>query len=436
MAQHILGLMKWQEYRYTAHMIDEHPLASALTSQDRIFLEMVESRHHPTYQQMRMLIEYAVDLSLWRQPPLSEFWNEDAGGNIVGKPKLKAIIAELTEKIGVLRREPTDYTGFTDRPKLSSKIRHVETIEHGRILGRCPCPVSGEKTRCCNLLTLDVVQQCAFSCAYCSIQSFYHEHEIIFPANLAERLARLELPAGTWHIGTGQSSDSLMWGNEHGILDALADFSRAHPSVVVEMKTKSSRTDWIADVHMPPNMVATWSLNAPTIIEKEEHKSASLEKRLEAARRAADAGIMVGFHLHPMVHFSGWKDEYHRVVEAIVANFSPKEVVMVSFGTLTFTKEVLRQLRQSGQPSRILQMELTESAGKYSYPTATKQELFSHAYASFPPSWKTETGPFFYLCMELPELWYPVLGRSYPDNASFEIDMRRQYWKKLGIVPI
>lgn len=187
---------------------------------------------------------------------------------------------------------------------------------------------------------------------------------------------------------------------------------------------------------MPSNMVATWSMNAPTIIEKEEHKSASLEKRLEAARRAADAGIMVGFHLHPMVYFSGWEEEYQRVVEAIVTLFSPDEVVMVSFGTLTFTKEVLRQLRQSGQPSRILQMELTESAGKYSYPTAIKQKLFSHAYASFPPSWKSESGPFFYLCMELPELWEPVLGRSYPDNASFENDMRRQYWKKLGIVPI
>ena len=104
---------------------------------------------------------------------------------------------------------------------------------------------------------------------------------------------------------------------------------------------------------------------------------------------------------------------------------------MVSLGTLTFTREVLRQLRQSGQPSRILQMELSESAGKYSYPPTVKERMFSHAYESFPDSWKGEEGPFFYLCMELPELWEPVFGRSYPNNVAFEADMRRHYIQRL-----
>lgn len=106
---------------------------------------------------------------------------------------------------------------------------------------------------------------------------------------------------------------------------------------------------------------------------------------------------------------------------------------MISLGTLTFTKEVLRQLRQSNQPSRILQMELSESAGKYSYPAAIKQQMFTFAYSCFPESWKSAQAPFFYLCMELPELWEPVFGRSYPDNRSFEMDMRIHYEKRVGI---
>ena len=414
-------------------MIDQHPLASALVESDRRFLEKINNRYQITYQQMRILIEQALDLSLWCQTPLSTLWDDSIGKNLSGKGQLKAIINDVIEKVSTLRKQPTDYSDFSYKPKLSPKITHVEALEHTQLLGRCPCPVSGEKTRCCNLQTLDVVQQCAFACSYCSIQSFYHKDEIIFAANLDERLKQLELPPGTWHIGTGQSSDSLLWGNDHGVLDALVNFSTKHPQVVIELKTKSSRTDWIDQISLPKNMVVTWSVNAPTIIEKEEHKSASLDRRLASARKAADRGIPVGFHFHPMVYFTGWQQEYEAVVDAITRQFSPDEVVMISIGTLTFTKEVLRQLRQSQQPSRILQMELVETAGKYSYPVEIKQQLFSHLYASFPQEWRDSSGPFFYLCMELPQLWEPIFGYSYPDNAAFEADMKRHYMQRMGL---
>ena len=423
-----------EPHQHRTSGISTQHLADALSEYDRLFLEHIEREYRPTFQQMRMLTELAIDLRVWRERPLQEFWIDEAGGTRVGRPRLKAIINDLMSRIGTLRSEGTDYSTFTAKPEYSSKATHVEELGPIKLLGRCPCPVSGEKTRCCNLLTLDVVQQCAFACSYCSIQSFYHKNEIIFAANLSERLEQLELPEGAWHIGTGQSSDSLMWGNDHGVLDALVQFSHRHPQIVIELKTKSARTDWIDLAHLTRSMVATWSLNAPTIIAKEEHGTVSLQSRLDAARKAADAGIMVGFHLHPMVHFSHWEEEYRFVIEQITERFSSEEVLMLSLGTLTFTKEAIRELRKSGRPSRVLQMELTQVAGKFSYPDQIKQRLFSHAFSCFPDSWKTPDGPFFYLCMEPPHLWEPVFGFSYPSNADFEIAMREHYRKKLNVM--
>lgn len=51
------------------------------------------------------------------------------------------------------------------------------------------------------------------------------------PSHLIKRLQtnyqNLTLDATkTYHIGTGQSSDSLMWGNRSGVLDALFAFAR------------------------------------------------------------------------------------------------------------------------------------------------------------------------------------------------------------------
>jgi spore photoproduct lyase len=405
-----------------------YPLYSKLEPNDRLFLSSLFKRYHFSFQQKRLIIEIARDLWLWQRPSIAELWNEDVTGE--GKVKTRKMVASLEDKVNRLRKEATDYNDFKPNTMRDKKQVRTRQFESERLLGRCPCPPEGEVLRCCNLLTLDAVQQCGFGCSYCSIQTFYHD-EVLFVENLKERLANLTLPQGTWHIGTGQASDSLMWGNRFGILETLAHFAHNNPSVVLEMKSKAARSDWLKEVTFTPNVLFTWSLNAPTIVEKEEHLTASLGERIRVAREVADAGYLVGFHLHPLVHFTTWREEYGAMVDLILQNFSPQEVVMISLGTLTFTKEVLKQLRESNLQSRILQMELSETFGKYSYPLSLKEELFSYLYSLFPPRWRTTEGPFFYLCMEDPQLWEPVFGYAYPDNATFEEAMKRHYFTKI-----
>lgn len=340
----------------------------------------------------------------------------------------RLIFPDHLEHMKEERSMPTPYHDFMPDERMPDKYKSL-FVSSDTLMGRCPCPVEGEKTRCCNLKTLDVVQQCAFGCSYCSIQSFYNSHEIRVVENLEQRLSSLQLEEGTWHIGTGQSSDSLLWGNDYGTLDALAAFARKHPNLIIELKTKSKRTDYL-DLDLPANMVPTWSLNAETIIAKEEHLTASLGQRLDAAQRARDKGLLIGFHLHPMVHFSGWEDEYGSLIDAIVSRFEPEDLMMFSLGTLTFTKAVLRELRSSQRKTRILDMDLTLTAGKYSYPLETKQILFGFAYDRFPTTWK-QGSPFFYLCMEDPSLWEPTFGYSYPNDRAFEAAMRQSYLTNL-----
>ena len=135
-------------------------------------------------------------------------------------------------------------------------------------------------------MTLDAVENCGFGCDYCSIQSFYHGDEIHFDSRLTEKLNALELdPESIYHIGTGQSSDSLMWGNRYGVLDALMTFARRHPNVILELETRSKNVAWLLKNPVPPNVICIWSLNPATIIENEEPLTASLEDRLAAAQR-------------------------------------------------------------------------------------------------------------------------------------------------------
>ncbi|MCU7863337.1 MAG: DNA photolyase, partial [Candidatus Thiodiazotropha sp. (ex Lucinoma borealis)] len=112
--------------------------------------------------------------------------------------------------------------------------------------------------------------------------------------------------------------------------------------------------------------------------------------------------------------------------------FTVDEVVLVSLGTLTYIKPVIKQLRaRKGFRSKILQMPMVESDGKLSYPQAIKQEMFSFAYQSL-RAWHDKV--FFYLCMENHHLWQPVFGYEYPSNQAFEEAMKQAYLSKIRSV--
>lgn len=384
-----------------------------------------------SFQQKRILKEEAQDLLLWGgvqitdlMPPIEEF-------SQLQKNQAKKIFNNVVDQISKLRKAPTDYSDFNPIFNFDgSKPSIVPDFQApNKIIGNCPCPKDGELTRCCNLKTLDAVQQCGFACAYCSIQSFYANDQIKVVSNLEEYLDNLKLDESVWHIGTGQSSDSLLLSDDYGTLSALGKFAKKNSNTIIELKTKSARTDWLS-LNLPSNIIATWSVNAPTIVQKEEHLTASIKARISAAKQSVTNGRLVGFHIHPMVYFKGWQDEYKELVNLICSQINPNNVVMVGIGALTFTKQNLKALRESERPTRVTQMELTPAAGKFSYPLKIKQEMFSYVYSCFPQEWKENV--FFYLCMEDPSLWQPCIGRQYDSNAEFEADMKAHYQSKLG----
>ena len=377
-----------------------------------------------SHQEIKQLIEIARDLELWDEGELEAIFPQTK--------HRKTAMQGVRKAYEALRNAPNSYDDFTLK-KIPQEQKFSFTAKPKEGFGLGLCPVASEKTRCCNLLTLDAVESCGFDCSYCSIQSFYNQNNVTFDSNFAEKLANLNLdPNKTYHIGTGQSSDSLMWGNREGLLDTLFAFARNNPNVILEFKTKSDNINYFLQNEVPKNILCTWSLNTPTIITNEEHLTASLEKRLQAARKVADRGVKVGFHFHPIVEYVGYLEEYKAVYETLLEMFEPSEVVLVSFGTLTFIKPVIKQLRSRDFHTKITQIPHEDASGKTSYPKKTKIEMFKHAYESFTPWQKGKEKVFFYLCMEPHELWGKTFGYQYSTNNDFEHAMLQAYCNKIG----
>lgn len=416
-----------RDYPRKFQRIAPHTDYRFLPAAERQLIARMAGQWRLTQQELRQLSAMALDRIRWKEAPLSRFCAEHPemlrGG---GKKRALAALGEQHEK---LRAAPHRYDAFERADKPRARKPAIKTRVRAQLgLGRCP--VASARTRCCNLLTLDAVEKCGFDCSYCSVQSFYHGDEVVFDSSFADKLAALSLdPNRTYHIGTGQSSDSLMWGNHQGVLEALCAFARRHPNVILELKTKSKNIHWLTRNRAPANVICTWSLNTQIIIDHEEHGCASLDERIAAARRIAAQGGLVGFHFHPIVHYENWRRDYQAVAARLVDAFDPGQVALVSLGTLTYSKAVMKTIRRRAFATKILQMPLMETAGKWSYPEAVKVDLFRAVYDAL-QAWHGRV--FFYLCMEPAALWQPVFNYDYPDNERFEAAMKAAYFEKIA----
>jgi len=395
-----------------------------LPEDEQIFIKEKTLKLKFSYQEIKQIIDMARDLEMWGEKNLQDIFPKHE--------QKKVVFARLRKTYEEIRNKPNSYNNFTLKniPK-EQKFTFKTESKEGFGLGLCP--VASEKTRCCNLMTLDAVESCGFDCSYCSIQSFYNQNTITFDSSFADKLSKLNLDKNrTYHIGTGQASDSLMFGNREGILDTLFLFAKENPNVILEFKTKSDNIKYLLENDVPKNILCTWSLNTKTIIENEEHLTASLDKRINAAKALADKGVKVGFHVHPIVEYEGYLDEYKAVFQRLIKTFKPSEVALVSFGTLTFIKPVIKQLRNREFRTKITQIEHTDASGKTSYPDTTKVEMFKHAYESFKAWQSGEDRVFFYLCMEEHQMWAKTFGYQYSTNNDFEQAMLSSYCYKVG----
>lgn len=382
-----------------------------------------------TFSQKAILKNIQKDFLMWNEKSFDDIFPDQYLEKYKNKQLSKKIFEYYVDIHEKLKKQPHDYKNFEEIKYDVRKYSFQEISKDGIGLGACP--VASEGTRCCNLLTLDAVESCGFDCSYCSIQSFYNQNKIGIDKDFKKKLENLELdPNQVYHIGTGQSSDSLMWGNRGGILDSLFEFALKYPKVILEFKTKSNNIKYFIENEVPKNIIVTWSLNTPIIIKNEEHLTASLDERISAARKLADKGVLVGFHFHPIIQYKDYLDDYKKVYDTLQSTFKPQEVVLISMGTLTFIKPVIKQLREREMKTKILQMPFENINGKQSYSLEVKKEMFKHCYDSF-KSWHNKV--YFYLCMEDHSLWKDIFGYEYSSNNQFEDFMLSNYMDKIDL---
>ncbi|MFQ5604000.1 MAG: radical SAM protein [bacterium] len=417
------------DYDLKFQSFEKQELFARLNPDQQKFIKRLAFTHRFTFQEFREVVEICRDLFMWRESGLPSWWlSRERQFSSNGVAAKKQLLQALRAHVRELKHRPKAYPqNGLPKPQQRDKYK-ISTVQMDKKIHGM-CPVASEDTVCCNLRTIDAVENCVFGCSYCTIQTFYSD-EFVFDADFEKKLKAIQLdPQRFYHFGTGQASDSLSWGNRNGNLDALCRFAADNPNILLEFKTKSKNIDYFMQYRIPSNVVCSWSLNTPTIIQNEEHFTADLSERISAARSVREKGIKVAFHFHPMVYYEGWQQAYPQIATTLLQEFLPEEVLFLSFGSVTLIKPVINKIRKLGNATKTLQMEMVpDPHGKLTYPDDIKIALFKTMYQAFRP-WHGKV--FMYLCMEKAAIWQATFGFVYQTNDEFEQDFGQKVLLKL-----
>ncbi|MBH37945.1 DNA photolyase [bacterium] len=288
------------------------------------------------------------------------------------------------------------------------------------------CATISDHYICCNVKVLKSISNCPYDCSYCFLQNYLNDGNTKVVGNdtaLIEEVkeACFKQPDRIFRIGTWELGDSLALEHETGQAQRLITAFRDIPNAVLELKTKSDSVNPILNCDHQHKTVVSWSLNANTIVETQEHKTARLQERLIALKKVTEAGYLVGLHVDPMIYFEGWEADYESLIRQAIQATRPDQIAWISLGSLRFNPEMKKKIETNFPASTITYTEMIRgNDGKMRYPKPLRMRMYGHvinvlADALGCDDLSPQTGfdkPLFYFCMERWDVWHDLLGAS------------------------
>ena len=286
------------------------------------------------------------------------------------------------------------------------------SAHRGRFLRPCP---GAKSYRCCGYRIVHIGEGCPMDCTYCILKAYLRTDDLRVFANTEAMFSELgevfcRDPSRRFRVGTGEFADSLALESVTGHTLDILEFLRGHDNVVLELKTKTADTSWMAANPRPDRVLAGFSVNAPAIVAAQERGAPPLSARLAAARDTARAGFGVCLHFDPVVPHPGWEAGYAATVDMIASFLRPRDIVYVSLGSLRFLPELPAGLAAKGiLPDYYLNEFVTDLDGKRRLARPIRVRQLRHVAGLLG---KYGLAGKLYLCMESDEVWNAVFGTT------------------------
>ncbi len=221
---------------------------------------------------------------------------------------------------------------------------------------------------------------CIYDCRYCFLAGmFLSAHYVLFInyedfQGAIERKIK-EHPGESIYFFSGYDCDSLALDSITRFVPSFLPFFGRYPNAYLELRTKSIHIESLLKQELIPNGIVAFSLTPPEIQRALEHKTPSVEKRLETMVRLAGHGWKLGLRFDPIIYHVDYKARYRKLFRDIFEKIPAERLHSVSLGPFRLPKRIYERMERLYPEEKLFHHPLREKNGMITYQTNIEQEM-------------------------------------------------------------
>lgn len=238
---------------------------------------------------------------------------------------------------------------------------------------------------CPNYWHFSVYGFCPYGCKYCylagthgvwfspTVKVYVNVPEILDQVDrIAVRQAR---PTAFYH---GKLQDGLALDPLTAYSTVLVPFFARHPYARQVLLTKSANVNRLLDLDHQGHTILSWSLNPPEIAERFEQNVPSVDERLMAMGRCAEAGYPIRAVIMPLIPHPDWEQLYGDFLKRLLGAIHLQRLTLGGICSYTQSRRLMEA--QLGQDNTISQnmTQDRQGDGRMRYDPSMRVKMVRH----------------------------------------------------------
>ncbi len=194
------------------------------------------------------------------------------------------------------------------------------------------------------------MMNCLYDCRYCFLQGMYQSAHYVLFVNYEDFAREIEDKIQTSkkevHFFSGYDCDSLALEPVTRFLDYFLPVFRNNPGALLEIRTKSTQIRSLLNTEPLENCVLAWSFTPVDIANALEHKTPSIDRRIDAIEKLQEKGWRIGLRFDPLIYSSEYQNQYKELFTDTLAKCDPELLHSVSLGSFRLPKGFFKSLQK------------------------------------------------------------------------------------------
>ena len=198
------------------------------------------------------------------------------------------------------------------------------------------------------------ILNCIYNCEYCFLQGMYSSANIVVFTNTEEvknavkkQILERKYPDEPLLLSLSYNTDILALENILPLTKQWIDFANNIDDLFMEIRTKSGLTSSFNKLKPSKKILFAWTLSPNNIIQKYEHKTPLLERRIKSIQKIVDSGWPVRLSFDPILIYPNWKEDYKQMFERIKETISGDKIFDLTIGVFRMSDDFFNRIKKT-----------------------------------------------------------------------------------------